>query len=195
MTLWTAACEASLSSTISQNLLKFMSTESVISSNHLILCCPLLLLSSIFPSMRVFYNESFLCIKWPKYGSFRFSISRSNENSGLIFFSINWYDLPAFQGTLNSLLWHHNSKASILQHSAFFMVQLLHPYVTTGKTIALTRWTFVGQVMSLLYNIRFRFVIVLLPRSNCLLISWLQSLSAVILSITLLVCEMSATVR
>ena len=124
---------------------------------------------------------------WSKYWSLSLSICPSNEYSGLIFFRINWYDLPAFQGTLNSLLWHHNSKASILQHSAFFMVQLLHPYVTTGKTIALTRWTFVGQVMSLLYNIRFRFVIVLLPRSNCLLISWLQSLSAVILSITLLV--------
>ena len=127
VTLWTAACEASLSSTISQNLLKLMSTESVISSNHLILCCPLLLLSSIFPSMRVFYSESFLCIRWPKYGSFRFSISSSNEYSGLIFFKINWFDLPAFQGTLNSLLWHYNPKASILQLSAFFMVQLSHP--------------------------------------------------------------------
>ena len=127
VTLRTAACEASLSSTISQNLLKLMSTESVISSNHLILCCPLLLLSSIFPSMRVFYNESFLYIRWPKCGSFRFSISPSNEYSGLIFFRINWFDLPAFQGTLNSLLCHYNPKASILQLSAFFMVQLSHP--------------------------------------------------------------------
>ena len=155
-----------------------MSIESVMPSNHLILCHPLLLLPSIFPSIRVYSNESVLCIRWPKYWSFSFSISPSNEYSRLISFRIDWFDLFAVQGTLKSLLQHHSSKASILQHSAFFMVQLSYPYMTTGKTIALTRWTFVGKVMSLLFNMQSRFVIVFLPRSKCLLISWLQSPSA-----------------
>ena len=129
-----------------------MSIESVMPSNHLILCCPLLLLSSIFPSIRVFSNESALHIRWPNYWSFSFSISLSNEHPGLISFRMDWLDLLAVQGTLKSLLQHHSSKASILQHSAFFTVQLSHPYMTTGKTIALTRRTFVGKVMSLLFN-------------------------------------------
>ena len=150
-------------------------------SNHLILCCPLLFLPSIFPSIRVFSNESALCIRWPKYWSFSFSISPSNENSGLISFWMDWLDLLAVQGTLKSLCQHHSSKASILQHSAFFIVQLSHPYMTTGKTIALTRWTFVGKVMSLLFNMLSRLVIAFLPRSKHLFISWLQSPSAVIL--------------
>ena len=158
-----------------------MSIESVMPSNHLILCCPLLLLPSIFPSIRVFSNESVLCIRWPKYWSFSFSISPSNEYSELIFFRIDWLDLLAVQGTLKSLLQHHSSKALILQHSAFFIVQLLHPYMTTGKTIPLTRQTFVGRVMSLLFNMQSRLVITFLPRSKHLLISWLQSPSAVIL--------------
>ena len=157
-----------------------MSVESVKSSNHLILCNPLLLLPSIFPSIRVFSNESALHIRWPKYWSFSFSINPSNEYSGLISFRMDWFDLLAVQGTLKSLLQHHSSKASILQHSAFFMVQLSHPYVTTGKTIALTRWTFVGKVMSLLFNMLSKLVIAFLPRSKRLLISWLQSPSAVI---------------
>ena len=144
-------------------------------------CHPLLLLPSIFPRKRVFSNESALCIRWPKYWSFRFSITPSNEHSGLISFRIDWFDLLAVQGTLKSLLQHHSSKASILQCSAFFMVQLSHPYITTGKTIALTRRTFVGKVMSLLFNMLPRFVIGFLPRSKRLLISWLQSQSAVIL--------------
>ena len=147
----TAAHQASLSITNSQSLLKFMSIDSVMPSNHPILCHPLLP-PSIFPSIRVFSSESVLCIRWPKYWSFSFSISPSNEYSGLISFRINWLDLLAVQGTLRSLLPHHSSKASILQRSAFFMVQLSHPYMTTGKTIALTRWTFVGKVMSLLFN-------------------------------------------
>ena len=151
------------------------------SSNHLVLCYPLLLLPSIFPSIRVFSNELALCIRWPKYWSFSFSISPSNEYSGLISFRMDWFDLLAVQGTLTSLLQHHTSKASILQHSAFFMVQLSHPYMITGKTISLTRWTFVGKVISLLFNMLSRFVIAFLPRSKCLLISWLQSPSAVIL--------------
>ena len=159
---------------------QLMSIESVMPSNHLILCWPLLLLPSIFPSIRVFSNESVLCIRWPKDWSFSFSISLSNEYSGLISFRINWFDL-AVQGTLKSLLQHHSSKASILQRSVFFIVQLLHPYMTPGKTIALTRWTFAGKVMSLLFNMLSRFVIAFLPRSNHLLISWLQSPSAVIL--------------
>ena len=150
-------------------------------SNHLILCHPLLLLPSIFPSIRVFSNESAVCIRWPKYGSFSFSMSPSNEYSGLISFRIDWLDLLAVQGTLKSLLQHHSSKASILRCSAVFIVQLSHPYVTTGKTIALTRWTFVDKVMSPLFNTLSRLVTTFLPRSKCLLISWLQSLSAVLL--------------
>ena len=157
-----------------------MSIESVMPSNHLIVCCPLIL-SSIFPSIRVFSSESVLRIRWPKYWSFNFSISPSNEYSGLISFRIDWFDLLAVQGALKSLLQHHSSKASILWLSAFFVVQLSHPYMTTGKTIALTRQTFVGKVMSLLFNMLSRLVIAFLPRSKCLLISWLQSPSAVIL--------------
>jgi len=150
-------------------------------SNHLILCCPLLLSPSIFPSIRVFSNESVLCIRWPKYWNFSFSISPSNEYSGLISFRIVWLDLLEVQGTLKSLLQHHSLKASILRCSAFFIVQLSHPYMTTGKAIALTRWTFVGKVMSLLYNMLSRLVIAFLPRNKRLLISWLQSPSAGIL--------------
>ena len=176
-----AACQASLSITNSQSLLKFMSIESVMPSNPLILCCPLLCLPSTFPSIRVFSSESVLHIRWPKYRSFRCSISPSTECSGLISFRMDWLDLLAVQGTLKSLLQHHSSKASILWHSAFFIVQLSHPYMTPGKTIALTRWTFVGKVMSLLYNMLSRLVITFLPRSKHHLISWLQSLSAVIL--------------
>ena len=149
--------------------------------NHLILCHPLLLLHSVFPSIRVFSNESFLLIRWPKYWSFSFTISPSNENPGLISFRMDWLDLLAVQGTLKSLLQHHSSKASILQRSALFIVQLSYPYMTTGKTIALTRWTFADKVMSLLLNMLSRFVITFLPRSKHLLISWLQSPSAVIL--------------
>ena len=169
-TAWTAACQASLSITNSQSLLKFISIESVMSSNHLILCHPLLL-PSIFPSIRVFSNESALHIRRPKYWSFSFSISPSNEYSGLISFRMHWLDLLAVQGTLKSLLQHHSSKASILRCSAFLIVQLSHPYMTTGKTIALTRWTFVGKVISLLFNMLPRLVIAFLPRSKCLLIS------------------------
>ena len=150
-----------------------MSIELVMPSNHLILCHPLLLLPSIFPSIRVFSNESVLHIRWPKYWSFSFNISLSSEYSGLISFRINWFDLLAVQGTLKSLLQHHRSKASILQCSAFFMVQLSHPYMTTGKTIALTMQTFVGKVMSLLFNMLSRLVIAFLPRNKRLLISWL----------------------
>ena len=150
MTPWAAACQASLSFTMSQSLLKLMSIESMMPSDHLIFCRSLLLLASIFPSIRVFSNESILCIRWPKYWSFSFSITPSNEYSGLISFRIDWFDLHAVQGTLKSLLKHHSLKASILWHSAFFMVQLSHLYMTPGKTIALTRWTFVGKVMSLL---------------------------------------------
>ena len=150
-------------------------------SNHLILCRPLLLLPSIFLSIRVFSNESVLCIRWPKYWSFSFSISPFNEYSGLISFRIDWLDLLAVQGTLKNLLQHHSSKTSIRWHSAFFIVQLSHPYMTTRKTIGLTRWTFVGKVMSLLFNMLSRLVITFLPRSKHLLISWLQSPSAMIL--------------
>ena len=178
--LWTAACQASLSFTISQSLLKLVSIESVMPSNHLILCHRLLLLPSIFPSIRVFSIESVLHIRWPKYWRVRFSISPSNEYSGLISFRIDWLDILVVQGTLKSILQHHSSKASILRCSAFFTVQLSHPYMTTGKTIALTRWTFVGKVISLFFNILSRLVITFLPRSKCLLISWLQSPSAVI---------------
>ena len=152
MTPWTAACQASLSITNSQSLLKLMSIESVMPSNHLILCYLLFLLPSIFPSIRVFSNESVLCNRWPKYWSFSFSITPSNEYSGLISFRMDWFDLLAVQETLKSLLQHHSSKASILQCSGFFIVQLSHPYMTTGKTMALTRQTFVGKVVSLLFN-------------------------------------------
>ena len=153
LTPWTAAHQASLSITNSRSLLKLMPIESVMPSNHLILCHSPLLLPSIFTSIRVFSNESVLHISWPNYWSFSFSISHSSEYSGLISFRMNWFDLLAVQGTLNSLLQHHSSKASILRHSALFMVQLSHPYMTTGKTIALTRWNFVGKVMSLLFNV------------------------------------------
>ena len=150
-------------------------------SSHLMLCRPLLLLSPTPPRLRVFPNESTLCMRWPKYWSFSFSISPSNEHPGLISFRMDWLDLLAAQGTLKSLLQHHSSRASILQCSAFFTVQLSHPYMTTGKTIALTRWTFVGKVMCLLFNMLSRLVITFLPSSKCLLISWLQPPSAVIL--------------
>ena len=158
-----------------------MSIELVMPSNHLILCHPLLLLPSVFPSIRVFSNESVLLIMWPKFWSFDFSISPPNAYSGLISFRVYWFDLLAVQGTLKSLIQHHSSKASILWRSALFIVQLSHPYMTIGKTIALTRWTFVGKVMSLLLNMLSRLVITFLPRSKCPLISWLQSPSAVIL--------------
>ena len=176
-----AARQAPLSFTISLSFLQLMSIESVMPSNHLILCYPLLLLPSIFPSIRVFSNELALHIRWPKYWSFSFKISPSNEYPGLIFFRMNWLDLLAVQGTLKSLLQQHSSKASILWRSAFFIVQLSHPYMTTGKTIALSRQTFVGKVMSLLLNMLSRLVITFLPRSKRLLISWLQSPSALIL--------------
>jgi len=174
----TAARQASLFITNSQSLLKLMS---MMPSNHLILCWLLLLPSSIFPGIRVFSRESVLRIRWPKYWSFSFNISPSNEYSGLISFKIDWLDFLAVQGTLKSLLQYHSSKASILRCSAFFIVQLSHPYMTTGKTIALTRQTFVGKVMSLLFNMLSRLIIAFLPRSKCLLILWLQSPSAVIL--------------
>ena len=171
----TTACQASLSITNSLSSPKLMSSESVMPSNHLILCHPLLLPPSVFPSIRVFSNESVLYIKWPKYWSFSFGISPSNDYSGLISLRMDWLDLLAVQGPLKSLLQHHSSKASILWCSVFFIVQLSHPYMTTGKTIALTRQTFVSKVMSLLFNILSRFVIAFLPRSKCLLISWLKS--------------------
>ena len=181
---WTAAHQGFLSFNISQSLFKCMSIESVMPSNYLTiinhLCLPLLL-SSIFPSIRDFSNESALHIRWPKYWSSSFSISPSSEYSGLISFRIDWFDLLAVQRILKSLLQHYSSKASILQCSTFFMVQLSHPHTTTGKTVALTRWTFVGKVMSLLFNMLSSFVIAFLPRSKHLLISWLQSPSAVIL--------------
>ena len=170
-----------LSITNSQNLLKLMSIKSVMLSNHLVLCHPLLLPPSVFPSIRVFSNESVLHIRWPKYWSFSFSISPSNEYSGLTSFRMDWLDLLAVQGTLKCLLQHHSSKASILQRSAFFIVQLSHSCMDTGKTIALTRRTFAGKVMSLLFNMLSRFVIALLTRSKHLLSSWLQSPSPVIL--------------
>ena len=159
-----------------------MSIELVMPSNHLILCRPLLLLPSIFPSIRVFSNESVLHIRWPKYWSFSFNISLSSEYSGLISFRINWFDLLAVQGTLKSLLQHHRSKAWLLWCSVFFIVQISYPYITIEKTIALTRWSFVDKVMSLLFNIMSRLVITFLPRSKHLLISWLQSPSAIIRS-------------
>ena len=178
---WMTACQAPLSSTISWCLIKFISIELVILPNHLTLCYPFLLLPTVFPSIRVFFNESALHIRWPKYWTFSFSIGPSNEYSELISFRIDWLELLSIQGTLKSLLKYDNLKASILQHSAFFMVQLSHPYMTTGKTIALTIQTFVGKVMPLLFNMLSRFVIVLLPRSKHLLISWLHSPSAVFL--------------
>ena len=164
MTPWMAACQASLFITNSRSLLKLMSMESVMPSNHLILCHPLLLLPLIFSSIRVFSNESDLHIGWPKYWSFSFSISPSKEYSGLISFRIDWLNLLSVQGTLISLLQHHSSKASILLHSAFFIVQFSHPYMTTGKTIALTRWTFVSKVMSLLFNMLSKLVITFVLR-------------------------------
>ena len=170
-TLWTGACQASLSITNSPSLLKLMSIELVMPSNHLILCHPLLLLPSIFPSIMVFSNESVLRIRWPKYWSFSFSISPPNEYLGLISLRMNWLDLLAVQGTPKILLQHHSSKAWILRRSAFFRVQLSHPYMTTGKTIALTRQTFVGKLMSLLFNMLSRLVITFLPRNRHLLIS------------------------
>ena len=181
VTPWTAAPQASLSITNSRSLLKLMFIELVMPSNHLILCRPLLLLSSIFPSIRVFSNEPVLHIRWPKYWNFSFNISPSNDHLGLISFRMDWLAFLALQGTINNLLQHHSSKESILQHSAFFIVQLSHPYMTNGKTIALTRWTFVGKVMSLLFNMLSRLVITSLPRSKRLIISWLQFPSAVIL--------------
>ena len=170
-----------LSITNSQSSLKLMPIKSVMPSSHLILCRPLLLLPPIPPSIRVFSNESALCIRWPKYWSFSFNISPSNGHPGLISFRMDWLDLLIVQGTLKSLLQHHSSKASILQHSALFIVQLSHPDMTIGKSIALNRRTFVGKVMSLLFNTLSRLVINFLPRSKPLLVSWLQSPSAVIL--------------
>ena len=172
---------AALSITNSRSPPKPMSIELVMPSNHLILCRPLLLLPSIFPNRRVFSGESVRHIRWPKYWSFSFNTSASNEHPRPITPRMNWLDLLAVQGTLKSLFQHHSSKASILWRSALFIVQLSHPYMTTGKTIALTRWTFVGKVMSLLFNMLSRLVITFLPRSKHLLISWLQSPSAVIL--------------
>ena len=180
MTPWTTARQASLSITNSWSSLKLVSIKSVMPSNHLILCRPLLP-PSIFPSVRVFSNDSVLHSRWPKYWSFSFGISPLNEYSGLISFRMDWLDLLAVQGTLKSLLQQHSSKASILRRSTFFILLLSHPYMTTGKSIALTRRTFVGKVMSLLFNMLSRLVIIFLPRSNTLLISWLKSPSAVIL--------------
>ena len=179
VTPWTAACQASLSTTNSRSLLRLTSIELVMPSSHLILCCHLLLPPSISLSIRVFSNERVLHIRWPNYWSFSFSISPSNDYSGLISFRIDWFNLLAVQGTLKSLLQHHSS--SILLCSAFFTVQLSHPYVTTGKTIALTRWNFVSKVMSLLFNTLSRFDIAFLSRSKHRLISWLQLPSTVIL--------------
>ena len=181
VTTWTTARQASLSITNSQTPPKPLSIELVMPSNHLILCCPFLFLPSIFPSIRVFSDESVLRIRWPKYWGFSFSISPSNEYSGFISFRIDWLDLLAVQGTPKSLLQRHSSKASVLLRSAFCIVQFPHPYMTTGKTIVLTRQTFVDKVMSLLFNMLSRLVTTFLPRSKHLLISWLQSPSAVIL--------------
>ena len=178
---WTTARQASLSIANSWGPPKPMSIKSVMPSNHLILYRPLLLPPSVFSSIRVFSNQSVLCIRWPKYWSFSFNISPSSKYPGLISFRMDWFDVLAVQGTLKSLLQHHSSKASILQHSAFFLVQLSHPYMTTGKTIALTRRTLAGKVMSLLFNTLSMLVITFLPRNKRLLISWLQSPSAVIL--------------
>ena len=178
---WITARQASLSITNSRSLLKLMSIELVMPSSHLILCCPLLLRRPSPPNIRVFSNESNLHMRWQKYWSFSFSLSPTNEHPGLTSFRRDWLDLLAVQWTLKSLLQQQSSKAPILRRSAFFTVQLSHPYMTTGKTIALTRWTFVGKVMSLLFNMLPRLVITCLPRSKCPLISWLQSPSAVIL--------------
>ena len=177
----TAPCQTFLFITSSLSLPKLMSIESMMPSNHLILCCPPLPQTSIFPSIRIFSNESVVHIRWPKYWSFSFSTSFSNEFSGLISFRVDLLDLLAVQGTLKSLLQHHSSKASILRHSAYFILQHSHPYMTTGKIIALTKWTFVGKVMSLFFNMLSRLDIAFLPRSKCLLIPWLQTPSAVIL--------------
>jgi len=182
-TPWTATCQASLSITNSWSLLKLMSIESVMPSNHLILCRPLLHLPPIPPSIGVFSNELVLCIRWPKYWSFTCIISPSSDYSGLISFRMDWLDLLEVQGTLKNLLQHHISKASIFQCSTFFKIQLSHPYMTTGKTIALTGRTFIGKVTSLLFNMLSRLVITFLPRSKHLLISWLQWPSAVILEL------------
>ena len=171
-TPWTAE---HLTITNSQSLLNHVSIESVTQFCHFNLCCALLLPPSIFPSIRLFYSESVLCIRWPKYWSFSFSISPPNEYSGQISFRMDWLDLLAVQGTLKSLLQHHSLKPSILWHTVFFILQLSHPYTTSGKTTALTRWNFVGKVMSLLFNMLSKLVIVFLPRSKRLLISWLQS--------------------
>ena len=177
-TPWITECQASLSITNSQSLPKPMSIKLMIPSNHLILCCPLLL-PTIPPSIRVFSNESTLCMRWPMYWSLSFHISPYKEHSGLISFRMDWLDLLAVQGTLKSLLQHHSSKASILWRSAFFTVQISHPYMTTGKTIALTRWTFAGKVMSLLLNMLSRLVITFLPRSKGLFRSFLERLRAI----------------
>ena len=181
VTPWIAARQASLSITNSRSSLRLTSNKSVMPSSHLILCRPLLLLPPIPSRIRVFFNKSTFCKRWPKYWSFTFSISSSKEHPGLISFRMNWLELLAVQRTLKSLLQHHSSKASILWCSAFFTVQLSHPYMTTGKTIALTRQTFVGKVISLLLNMLSRLVITFLPRSKRFLISWLQSPTAVIL--------------
>ena len=180
MTLWTAAHQASLSFTIAWSLLKLMFIQLVMPSNHLILCSLVLLLPSVFASIKVFSDELSLHIRWPKYWSFSFNISPSNAYSGLISFRMDWFDLFAVRGTLKSRLQHHSLKASVLQCSACFVVQFLHPYMTTGENKALTIWTFVGKVMSLLYTVLCRFVIAFLPGSRCLT-SWLWSPSAVIL--------------
>ena len=174
VTPWITACQASLSITNSRSSLKLTPIESVMPFSHLILCHPLFLLLPIPASIRVFSNESTLCMRWPQYWNFSFSISPSNEHPGLISFRMDWLALLTVQGTWKSLLQHHNSKASILQSSAFFTVQLSHPYMTTGITIGLTRWTFVGKVISLLFIMLSRLVITFLPRSKCLLNSWLQ---------------------
>ena len=183
-TPWIAARQASLSITSSRSSLRLKSIKSVMPSSHLILCHPLLLLPPIPPSIRIFSNESAFHIRWPKYWSFSFNISPSNEHSGPISFRMDWLDFLAVQGALKSLLQHHSSKASIFQCSAFFIVQLAHRYMTTGKTIALTKHTFVDKVMSLLFNILSRLVITFLPRSKPLLISWLQSPSVSVTKIT-----------
>ena len=175
MTPWIAACQASLSITNSRSSLKLTSIKSVIPSSHLILCHLLLLLPPIRPSIRVFSNESSLCMRWPKYRSFSFSITPSKEHPGLISFRMDWLDILAVQGTLRSLLQRHSSKASILCCSAFFTVQLSYPHMTTGKTVALTRWTLVGKIMSLLFNMLSSLVITFLPKIKCLLMSWMQS--------------------
>jgi len=186
---WTAAHQASLSIIYSWSLFKLMSIKSVMPSNHLILCRALVLLPSIFHSIRIFSNESVLRIRMPKYWSFSFNMSPSNEYSGLISLRTDWLNLLVVQGTLKSLLQQHSSKASILKPSAIFIVQLSHPYMTTRKTIALTRWTCVGKVMSLLFNMLSRLVITFLPKIKCLLISWLQSPLAVILEPPKSICH------